>query len=261
MPATKRLLVADECWVALARLHREHPDRSSFSAREILDRISKDAHSPVRPGIQAHIYLHNVANLAPNSARYRMFYRLADGSCRLFRPGDDFHPTRGGKTKPDRADLPEEYHDLLGWYEREYCTRRPDAKQDPVLAMLGIGRELWAKESGDEFIARERRGWDELPLPGDRPEPAEDVVWRRLLQHQGEEFHTATRLSFRYKVAGSGIFFYRDGRRINQRLSRSDFEKALRRCPLDKVTDVVNCRNPSYLFGLLQDRRIRGSDW
>ena len=67
------ILVADEVWCALAMLHRNHPQRVSFSAKEILEQVrAEHAHTDIRAGIQAHIYLHNVANLEPNSARNRM---------------------------------------------------------------------------------------------------------------------------------------------------------------------------------------------
>jgi hypothetical protein len=36
-----------------------------------------------------------------------------------------------------------------------------DDERDPVLQMWGVGREIWADEGGDAFIARERAGWDE----------------------------------------------------------------------------------------------------
>jgi hypothetical protein len=260
MPVSTEMLVADQCWVALALLHREHPERSGFSAREIQDRVACEAPGPVRPGIQPHIYLHNVANLAPNSARYRMFYRLQDGTYRLFRPGDNFHPSRKGKTKPKAPDLPLEYQSLLSWYEGEYCQRNGsvEAREDPVLQMLGLGQELW-REGADAFVQRERSNWE---IEGTGP-PSDltlaEKVWQRLAAHQGEDFQTARGLPFRYRLDGNGLWFFRDGRRINQRLSRGDVEKAVRRCPLDKVTDISDCRDSSYLFGVLTDRRIRGS--
>lgn len=160
-PPAPKLLVADQCWVALASLHREQPGKRSFTAREILDRVAQQSGGSVRPGVQVHIYLHNVANLAPNSATYRMFYKLPDGTYRLFQPGDAFHPSRKGKTTPEPAELPAEYHDLLGWYDQVYCQQAGmhRLESDPVLEMLGVGEELWSAESGDEFVARERRDW------------------------------------------------------------------------------------------------------
>jgi hypothetical protein len=70
----RQIRVADEAWIGLALLHHDDLGRESFTAREILDRVKAErVTSELRPGIQAHIYLHNVANVAPNSARYRMF--------------------------------------------------------------------------------------------------------------------------------------------------------------------------------------------
>ena len=153
--------VADECWLALALLHRENPDRLSFSPSEVFDRLKEEgAHPEVRPGVKPHIYLHNVANRPPNSAKYRLFYRLEDDTLRLFRPGDEFDPARNGKSKPRRSDLPEKYHPLLDWYENDYCKRQVAADDvDPVLAMRGVGKEIWAEEGGDAYIERERNAW------------------------------------------------------------------------------------------------------
>src|SRR5580704_19086241 len=114
------MLVADEAWCSLALLHREQESRASFTAREILDRVKAERLSPeFRPGIQAHIYLHNVANLEPNSARYRMFYKLPGDTYRLFRPTDVAHASRKGKMKPSRENFPAQYHYLLDWYSNE----------------------------------------------------------------------------------------------------------------------------------------------
>ena len=165
LPSSPKVLVADQCWVALASLHREHPARTSFTAREILDRITRQSTGALRPGVQVHIYLHNVANLPPNSATYRLFYKLPDGTYRLFRPGDVAHPARKGKITPESSELPPEYHDLLAWYDQVYSRQASASRleSDPVLEMLGVGHELWAEESGDEFVARERRGWEQKP--------------------------------------------------------------------------------------------------
>jgi hypothetical protein len=160
---TTEILTADEAWVALALLHRSHPERESFSAKEIMEEARKEkAHPEVRAGLQAHIYLHNVANLPPNSARYRMFYKVAGGGYRLFRASDESHPDRKGKTAPRREEFPSHYHHLLTWYENTYSRRTAplDDADDPVLQMWGVGKEIWADEGGDAFIARERAEFD-----------------------------------------------------------------------------------------------------
>ena len=91
MAETTELLVADECWIGLALLHQSHPDRVSFSAREILERLKlEQAHLRLRAGVPAHIYQHNVANVEPSSARYRMFYGVGKGLWAALGGGDAF---------------------------------------------------------------------------------------------------------------------------------------------------------------------------
>jgi hypothetical protein len=149
--------VADECWIARAFLQRENPSRLGFRPTEILQRVRADAQGPVRPGIQPHIALHNVANARPSPAQYRMFFKLPSGELRLFRPGDHAHAGRMGKLRPDIEDLPTEKQGLVHWYDTEYSLQTVrSGEEDPVLGMLGLGKELWAKEDGDTFVRRLR---------------------------------------------------------------------------------------------------------
>jgi hypothetical protein len=252
--------VADECWIALVSLHRDHSDRPSFSASEILDRVKVEKVSPeLRAGVQAHIYLHNVANLPPNSATYRMFYKREDGTYRLFKPGDDFHPKRKGKMCPEREELPAEYQALVDWYQRDYCGRssRQPADEDFVLQMRGLGQEIWSDLNSDDFVSNLRSGWE----PDPNPSRLADQVWQRIVAYQNEIFYTTRRYPFTYSVDGSAIWFYRKGKRIDIRLARSQVEAAIARCPLENTTDIKDLRDYAYLFGLLMDRRIRKADW
>ena len=135
---------------------------------------------------------------------------------------------------------------------------------DPVLLMLGVGKQLWESEPGDKFIERLRS--EELTPPPSLPraapaENAPDAVWSRIESHQGEEFKTATKLPFTYAVEGAGIWFFRDGRRINRKLTRSHVEKAIARCPLTSTTEIKDLMDFAYLFALLMDARIRGQAW
>jgi hypothetical protein len=57
--------------------------------------------------------------------------------------------------------IPPRYHPLLDWYAREYASqrsRKPGA--DPLLALRGSGRELWADEQADQYVRRLREGWE-----------------------------------------------------------------------------------------------------
>ena len=140
----------------------------------------------------------------------------------------------------------------------------PGRAQDPVLAMLGVGQQLWKDEAGDPFVERLRS--EDVSTP---PGPAEgggddklvEAVWRRIQTHEGEEFHTVTGLPFRFEVEGNGIWFYRDKKRIERKLSRKQVEAAIARCPLQSTTEIKDLMDFAYLFALLMDRRIRGEAW
>jgi hypothetical protein len=88
-----------------------------------------------------------------------------------------------------------------------------------------------------------------------------DAVWQRVADHQGEEFGTARGLPFTFEVEGSGIWFFRDGKRVNRKLTRTQFEDALSRCPLTRTTEIKDLMDYPYLFAMLMDGRIRDQAW
>src|SRR5882762_1612577 len=144
-----KLKVADEVWIAAALLHREHPQAPDFSIEEIVDRARREGlREPLRPGVYVHVVQHCVANRPPNPGRYRMLYETAPGRRRLFRTGDTYDLAReGAKTMPSREDIPSEYADLLNWYQswgQDDVEER--IKNDPLLALYGSGKDLWADE-------------------------------------------------------------------------------------------------------------------
>ncbi|MCZ0943697.1 MAG: hypothetical protein OXJ53_11630 [Gammaproteobacteria bacterium] len=153
--------VADEVWLATAALHQKHPDQADFSVGEIMAQAEADAvmGKPLRPGVRVHVHLHCVANKAPNPGRYRMLYEPAPGRRRLFRPGDPCHPRRStGKKAPARDALPAEYRDLVDWYSQHYASANGQTS-DPVLALRGLGKEVWAGEDADAYVQRQRADW------------------------------------------------------------------------------------------------------
>lgn len=155
--------VADEVWIATALLHIENPKQLDFSLEEIIGRAKREKLSqPFRRGVYVHAIQHCVANRPPNSGRYRMLFETAPGRRRLFRTGDSYHPMReGAKTVPDREDIPPEYSDLLNWYRDWNRDSAGDRiKNDPLLALQGSGKDLWADEHADEYIRRLREGWE-----------------------------------------------------------------------------------------------------
>jgi hypothetical protein len=158
-----QLKVADQVWIATALLHREYPDRADFLIEEILQRARREVgNRSLRAGVYVHIVQHCVANRPPNPGRYRMLFETAPGRRRLFRDGDNCDPARErSKAIPALQDVPGEYSTLLDWY-RNWSQRGVEdrIKNDPLLALYGSGKDLWADEHADQYIRRLREGWE-----------------------------------------------------------------------------------------------------
>jgi hypothetical protein len=149
--------------------------------------------------------------------------------------------------------------------DREAGVDHPAWATDPVLSLLGVGRQLWEQEPGDTFVNR-LRSEDPPPPPAPRQlagtgENLEDVVWSRIRQHQGEQFHTVTGLPFAFEVEGSGIWFFRNEKRVPRKVTRKDLNKAISRCPLSTTTEINDLMGYAYLFAVLRDGRIRDRAW
>jgi hypothetical protein len=158
-----KIKVADEVWLATALLHRENPSRSDFTLNEIVERAAKEGIvDERRPGVYVHAALHCVANRPPKPGRYRMLFETRPKHRRLFRVGDNCDPLReGSKIKPEADEIPPGYDDLLRWYEDWSRSQVEKAIQsDPLLALCGSGKDLWADEHADEYVARLRAGWE-----------------------------------------------------------------------------------------------------
>lgn len=160
---TVEVKVADEVWIVTALLHREQTSATDFAIDDIVKRAEREKITrKLRAGIYQHVVQHCVANRPPNSGRYRMLFETAPGRRRLFRNGDSYDPAReGAKTVPLREDLPSEYTNLLDWYRDWSQDSLEDRiKNDPLLALVGDGKELWADEHADEYVRRIREGWE-----------------------------------------------------------------------------------------------------
>jgi hypothetical protein len=196
-----------------------------------------------------------------------MFYRLEDGSLRLYRPGDGCHPDRSGKTHPDRSEIPPAYHPLIDWYEKDYCGGTPvPAGEDPILSLRGLGKSIWSNIDPDDYIRDLRAGWSsenahtgaaKAPTRQSLTREHDRRLWERIIRFQGEQFKTSTGLPFTYEVEGdSGVWFFRDGERIDRRLWRGEIESAWKNTPLHSPAGLRKFQCSSYLYGLLTDPRI-----
>lgn len=156
---TASVRVADEVWIAAALLHREQPGRADFTLKEIDARLARErVAGEKRPGVYPHLSVHCVANRPPNGGTYRMLFETAPSRRRLYRRGDPYHPKReGGKTVPDRGEIPAKYHALLDWYEREWSASPP---RDPLLALAARHRDLWKSIDADAYVRQLREGFE-----------------------------------------------------------------------------------------------------
>ncbi|HLW88214.1 MAG TPA: hypothetical protein VKR57_06945 [Terriglobales bacterium] len=155
--------VADEVWIVTALMHRGDPKRVDFTIEEIMQRVRNEGLAgKLRPGVYAHVVQHCVANRIPNSGRYRILFETAPGRRRLFRSGDNYDPAReGAKMVPAREEIPSEYSSLLDWYRDSTPNNVEERiKNDPLLALYGDGKDLWADEPADEYVRRIREGWE-----------------------------------------------------------------------------------------------------
>ena len=167
--ARDEVRIADRIWIATALLHKEHPSRISFSKKEILQRLEAEGFSAgiERGTINAHLDQHLVANVPPSSGKYRMLFENSPGNLRLFRPGDMPHPARLQARKPSKIvpnlnEIPKRFHHLLDWYaDWSRQARRPTTQSryedDPLIRLIGSGREIWADEHADEYVENLRR--------------------------------------------------------------------------------------------------------
>ena len=166
--------VADELFLIVALLEREHPDRPGFSVKEILERATlENITGELRSGLSIHAYEHAVANLKPGSGKYRILYKTQQGKLRLLRAGDDVHPGRTGKIWPNLEDVPQKYAELIEWAKRRYSKGGSNQRSgsnplnnsnqprwlEGIFQMRGLGKKLWAEEDADEYVSKLRENW------------------------------------------------------------------------------------------------------
>jgi hypothetical protein len=157
---TAEIKVADEVWIVLALLHREHSGRTDFTVREIMQRLKdQNLAGTLRGSVHVHVISHCVANRPPSPATHRMLVETSRGRRRLYRPGDPHHPQRRGRMVPSRDEIPPRHRDLIDWYEAEYVSKARRSEEDPLLALRGSGRALWSDEHADDYVRRLREGW------------------------------------------------------------------------------------------------------
>jgi hypothetical protein len=80
-----------------------------------------------------------------------------------------------------------------------------------------------------------------------------DTLWKNIKIHAGEEFRTVTGLPFTYEAYEDHLV----PSRADQKISRTDFEKAYDLVPLQGPGQIAKLvRGPAYVYAILTDPRI-----
>lgn len=84
------------------------------------------------------------------------------------------------------------------------------------------------------------------------------AVWARIAAHAGQRFSTKTGRPFVYAIERDALVTDL----TDYPLAKANFAEALKRVPFDgpgRIAQTV--RGPAYVWAILHDARIRGSDW
>ena len=165
-----KFVAADRVWVAVALLHQNFPERGDFTKDEIILKLKSegltDAHTLAT--FAKFIDQHCVSNLGSSgNHNYGLLFQPRPEKRRLFRPGDLTNPSRTRRSRlpkslPAKGQIPSKYWHLLDWYEgwsRQGGDQFPSLswEDDPLILLIGSGREIWADEHADEYVNNLRR--------------------------------------------------------------------------------------------------------
>lgn len=81
-----------------------------------------------------------------------------------------------------------------------------------------------------------------------------NIIWDRIVLHEGEIFTQIKGKEFIYRVVRDTLI----PSTTNVVIRKNDLEKALYFCPLANTMPVQHLRAPSYIFALLTDERVIG---
>lgn len=85
-------------------------------------------------------------------------------------------------------------------------------------------------------------------------------IWSLIITHEGHIFTQKKGGKFSYVINGNTIqpirHFSGEKRFINRKIPKGDFSKALELCPISKPSDINFLQGPSFIYGILTDKRI-----
>jgi hypothetical protein len=84
------------------------------------------------------------------------------------------------------------------------------------------------------------------------------AVWTRIAAHAGQRFSTKTGRPFVYAIERDALVTDR----TDYALAKTNFSEALKQVPFDGPGNIAQTiRGPAYVWAILHDSRIRGTDW
>lgn len=111
--------------------------------------------------------------------------------------------------------------------------------------------------------------WEGKPVPPESApvEPQRNPplkitkAWARIEKHAGEVFTTVRGKEFTYSVGGGPNPWYVTLDHLRRNIPRGDLSHALDVWPVDGPSKLPPVAQPSYVFAILSDPRIREEDW
>ena len=94
-----------------------------------------------------------------------------------------------------------------------------------------------------------------------RPLRKIEQAWARIEQHAGEIFTTVRGKEFTYSVGGKPTPWHVTLMHLRLNMPHGDLSRALDAWPVDGPSRLPTVAQPSYVYAIVSDPRIRKEDW
>jgi hypothetical protein len=88
-----------------------------------------------------------------------------------------------------------------------------------------------------------------------------EQAWARIEKHAGEIFTTVRGKEFTYSVGGKPTPWHVALVHLSRNIPRGDLSRALDAWPVNGPSKLPTVSQPSYVYAILSDPRIRKEDW
>ncbi|MBE9373262.1 hypothetical protein IQ251_02270 [Saccharopolyspora sp. HNM0983] len=149
---------------------------------------------------------------------------------------------------------------------RTVALTAPDGRSFAAVLRAQPGGPYWG--TARPPTERDLAIWEGRPGP---PEPAPvepqrellkiEKTWKRIEQNAGEVFTTVRGKEFTYRIGGAPVPWYVTLSHLRRNIARGDFSNALDAWPVDGPSKLPPVAQPSYVYAILRDPRVREKDW